>query len=213
MFTATFSPKNDFVLKEENSITCLLRKKKFHPESTLLYQKEVFPGSTDRNMENLQHEQESHPVISDRCGYSCVICGKSFNHKHRLIHHLRIHTGERPFKCTECGKSFIQKQHLIKHQRLHTGERPFVCNECGKSFSLKHNLVTHKRIHTGEKPYKCAKCERSFNRKGTLRAHERIHTRPKTFTINLCQMEPLVSPGEPEPEEKPIALTHSLLPG
>ncbi|XP_075703692.1 uncharacterized protein LOC142689481 [Rhinoderma darwinii] len=107
--------------------------------------------------------------------FPCSVCGKSFNQKHTLINHLRIHSGERPYACPVCGKSFIQKQHLTKHVRLHTGERPYSCQECGRSFSLKHNLTTHQRIHTGERPYACSQCGKSFNRRGILRSHERIH--------------------------------------
>nr|XP_033788626.1 zinc finger protein 658B-like [Geotrypetes seraphini] len=158
MFTVTFSPKNDFVLKEENSITCLLRKKKFHPESTLLYQKEVFPGSTDRNMENLQHEQESHPVISDRCGYSCVICGKSFNHKHRLIHHLRIHTGEKPFNCTECGRGFSRKEIFLTHQKSHTVERLIT-----ETFSSNDDSVLKQEAQEDENPITYSQGKKSFH--------------------------------------------------
>ncbi|KAM4028623.1 uncharacterized protein ACNLHF_023908 [Anomaloglossus baeobatrachus] len=107
--------------------------------------------------------------------FPCSVCGKSFNQKHTLINHLRIHSGERPYPCPTCGKSFIQKQHLTKHMRLHTGERPYSCQECGRSFSLKHNLTTHQRIHTGERPYACIQCGKRFNRRGILLSHERIH--------------------------------------
>jgi len=58
---------------------------------------------------------DSDKGINNIRRFKCDLCDKAFKFKHHLKEHLRIHTGDKPFKCEFCLKRFSHSGSFSSH--------------------------------------------------------------------------------------------------
>lgn len=108
--------------------------------------------------------------------YKCTICLKSFQKPSQLMRHIRVHTGEKPFKVRRFVRETSARSIPIdiggNVESVTIASSALLslvqCTVCSRAFTQKSSLQIHAWQHNGIRPHTCSLCNAKFSQKGSV---------------------------------------------
>lgn len=172
------------------------------------------------HMQVLHPDSAVAQTIRDNSRLICDYCGRIFKLRNELRRHMYKHNGlPRPFVCRVCDRGFVHASSYAGHLRMHSGDKPYKCSapNCQQSFTTNSGLyIHHLTVHADKEQYKhqCEFCQKRFSVKNRLtfvmmlicilfewwhfqpffffafslpnRDHRRMHTGERPYQCNYC---------------------------
>ncbi|XP_072910885.1 zinc finger E-box-binding homeobox 1b isoform X4 [Hemitrygon akajei] len=109
---ASFIPQVAYTYKTVNSNGTEQQQKSTQANGNHLEESQEMNSGSVPNTDD-QNDSDSTPPR--KRPHQCGICKKAFKHKHHLIEHMRLHSGEKPYQCDKCGKRFSHSGSYSQH--------------------------------------------------------------------------------------------------
>ncbi|BFZ01063.1 hypothetical protein BsWGS_04102 [Bradybaena similaris] len=134
-----------------------------------------------------QYEKEKHKRVHKQI--QCEFCERFFRSASVLSVHLRVHTGERPYKCGLCERDFSQASVLKVHMRTHRKEGKYDCKRCDKMYIDVMDYFRHHMGHLEEGNLQCEECGKMFESINNKNRHMAAHRDRAGRICQVCGKE------------------------
>lgn len=124
--------------------------------------------------------------------YSCPECGKSFESKGYMAHHVRLmHKKTYACVCHICARNFKTKREFkvhFTHLHMEQPDKSFLCVTCNAKFSFEQALKNHiRRMHKSSGIFCCEYCDKVFPKRPSLMAHVLfVHKTVGKYECEVC---------------------------
>lgn len=131
------------------------------------------------------HKRRIHTVHSDILKCRFKKCSFTCNVPYKLVDHIQtMHFQNYRYNCDKCRYKTQHNLNFLKHLRVHSGDRPYKCAKCGKAFKQRNALKKHSEIHL-DRPHKCEICLKTFCLELALRIHYENNHGPRAAQKKL----------------------------